>query len=130
MAVRLKTTFRPPLSLTTVWLLGLREDNIRTPVMRALATALSDRIDHGDARVAVGTEILADLGGAEDTVIVFSTDHGLVLGEHGLGGKGSSTSRRSTFRSSSTILEHRTRAADSTATNSWPSPTSLRQYWI
>jgi len=33
-------------------------------------------------------ELLTELGEARNTIFVFSTDHGLMLGEHGLGGKG------------------------------------------
>lgn len=44
-------------------------------------------LSHADAQVGRVLDVLREIGAEDDTVVVFSGDHGLALGEHGLFGK-------------------------------------------
>ena len=57
-------------------------DSLRERILRQYQTITGIDLMVGQIR-----KRLTELGLAENTIIVFSSDHGLMLGEHGLGGK-------------------------------------------
>ncbi len=67
---------------------GLHSHRVRSEEMRKNIAVYYGMISFMDAQIGRILERLDDLGIADDTLIVFTTDHGHFLGQHGLIAKG------------------------------------------
>lgn len=90
-SMQLPANFLPQHPFNNGWLVG-RDENLapwpRTPeVVRAQLAEYYGMITHLDAQIGRVISALEANGQADNTIVVFASDHGLALGSHGLLGK-------------------------------------------
>ena len=131
----LPANFMPQHPFHNGWMTG-RDESLaawpRTPeVVGEQLAEYYGMITHMDAQIGRVLAALEASGRADDTIIVFSADHGLAVGSHGLLGKqsvyehamGCSAGHRRA-RASTTVIPTRSRTSTTSCRRSWARPAS------